>query len=134
MTGKSRHLKMFFSCQSGLALLETVVALAVAGAIAIILLNGLAITAKSTTIADEQTTGESIARSQMEWIREVSYVSGASTYSPGPFPAGADYTGYSVAVTAASLHNPDDGIQKITIAVSKASGEMFRLESYKVLR
>jgi hypothetical protein len=47
-------------------------------------------------------------------------------------PAG--YAGYTVKVSAAPLRLVDDGIQNITIVVSKAGQSVFTLENFKVSR
>ncbi len=120
--------------ESGMTLIETLVALALVGAIVVSYLSGLATTSKATMVADEQSTGESLARSQMEWVKKATYVSGATTYSAASIPSGSDYTGYSANITAASLRTPDDGIQKITVTVMHFAKNVISLEDYKVNR
>ncbi|UCG10731.1 MAG: type II secretion system protein [Dehalococcoidia bacterium] len=120
--------------ESGMTLVETAVALAVLGTIAIVFLSGLAISSKAVLIADEQTTVESLAQSQLEWVKGADYVYEASGYSPAPIPAGLDYTGYSANITAEPLHTPDDGIQKITVTVRRLGEVVMELEGYKVDR
>ena len=120
--------------ESGMAFIETVVALALLGIISVTFLSGLATTSKASIIADEQTTGESLALSQMEWAKKVDYVYDAAEYSPEPIPDGKDYINYSATIAAESLHNPDEGIQKITVTVKRADKEVSQLEGYKVDR
>jgi len=130
----TRMLRKFADGESGVTFIETVVALALLGIIAVAFLSGLATTAKATIIANEQTIAESLARSQMEWAKETAYTDDATEYSPAPIPSGGDYTGYSVTITATPLHNPDDGIQKITATVKHYDKEVMELEGYKVDR
>jgi len=120
--------------QSGVTLTETIVALGILGAIAVPFLGGQATTSKAISIADEQTTVESLARSQMEWVKNADYVYDATTYTAAPVSDDRDYLGYSVVISAEPLHNPDEGIQRITITVSHASSEVMKLEGYKVDR
>lgn len=120
--------------ESGMTLVETAVALAVLGTIALVFLSGLAISSKAVIIADEQTTVESLAQSQLEWVKGVDYVYEASEYSPAPIPTGPDYTDYSANITAEPLHTPDDGIQKITVTVRRLGEMIMELEGYKVDR
>ena len=120
--------------ESGMAFIETVVALALLGIISVTFLSGLATTSKASIIADEQTTGESLALSQMEWAKKVDYVYDAAEYSPAPIPGGKDYINYSATIAAESLHNPDEGVQKITVTVKRADKEVSQLEGYKVDR
>jgi len=125
---------MFACRESGITLIETVVALAILGAIAVIFLSGLATASKAAFIADEQATAESLAQSQMEWVKNASYVYSATEYSPAPIPGGKDYVNYSAIIVTEPLHNPDDGIQKITVTVKRFDKGVIKLEGYKVDR
>jgi len=126
--------KVFIRRESGVTLLETVVALAILGTIGVIFLSGLTTTSKAAFIFDEQATAESLARSQMEWAQNADYVYDATQYSPTPIPSGKDYINYSATITAEPLHNPDDGIQKITVTVKHSGETVTRLQGYKVDR
>jgi len=127
-------LRIFTGRESGVTFLETVVALAILGVIAVTFLNGLTTASKSTFIADEQTTAESLAQSQIEWVKNADYSYNATTYSPAAMPAGKDYINYSVLIMASPLHDPDDGIQKIIVTVRHSDKGVIKLESYKVDR
>ena len=123
-----------FRSQRGVTFIETAIALAVLGAVAVSFLSGLATTSKATIIADEQATAESLARSQIEWVKNADYIYDATEYSPVSLPSGDDYINYSVLITAEPLHQPDDGIQKVTVAVKHDEKEVIKLEGYKVDR
>ena len=127
-------LRVFTCRESGTTLLETVVALAILGTIAVIFLSGLATTSKAAFIVDEQATAESLARSQMEWAQNADYVYDATQYSPVPIPSAKDYINYSATITAEPLHNPDDGIQKIIVTVEHSGETVTKLQGYKVDR
>jgi len=129
-----RMLRIFNGRESGVTFLETIVALAILGVIAVTFLNGLTTASKATFIADEQTTAESLAQSQMEWVKNADYSYNATAYSPVPIPVGKDYINYSVIITASPLHDPDDGIQKITVTVKHSDEGVIKLEGYKVDR
>ena len=120
--------------ESGITFIETVVALALLGIISVAFLSGLATTSKAAIIADEQTTAESLARSQMEGVKKADYIYDATEYSPAPVPDGKDYIGYSATIATEPLHNPDEGIQKITVTVKRSDKEIIKLEGYKVNR
>jgi len=124
----------WFAPETGMALTESMVALAIIAMVAIAGLSGLATSSRATIIADEQSTAESLARSQMEWVKKASYVSDTDTYAAAAVPSGSDYAGYSVDITASPLNVPDDGIQKITIAIGYAGRQVLTLEGYKVNR
>ena len=124
-----------FSCrESGVTLLNTLLALAILGVIAVAFLNGLANASKAAFTADEQSTAESLAQSQMEWAKTVTYVYSATEYSPAPIPGGKDYINYSAIIAADPLHDPDDGIQKIIVTVKHSDKGVIKLEGYKVDR
>lgn len=120
--------------ESGTTLLETIVALAILGTIVVIFLGGIIGTTKAASLTDEQTTAESLAQSQMEWAQNATYIPDTTQYTPAALPDGKDYINYSANITAASLNNPDDGIQKITVLIKRSGRLVFSLEDYKVNR
>ena len=120
--------------ESGMTLLETLVALAILGAVAVTFLSGLATTSRAAFVNDELATAGSLARSQMERAKNADYVYSATQYPSAPIPDRRDYVNYSATITAGPLHNPDDGIQKITVTISRSGKEIIRLEGYKVDR
>ncbi len=120
--------------EAGVALLEAMVAMAILGIIAVTFLSGLATASRATFISDEQATAESLAQSQMEWVKNASYLYDATEYSPASIPSDKDYVNYSVIIAAESLDSPDNGIQKITVAVKHSDKGVIKLEGYKVDR
>ncbi len=127
-------LKIFISRESGTTLIEAVVALAILGTIGVTFLSGLTTTSKAAFISDEQATAESLAQSQMEWVKNASYLYNATGYTSAPIPAVKDYLNYSATIVAAPLHNPDDGIQRLTVTVKRYDETTTKLEGYKVDR
>ncbi|MFH1087616.1 MAG: type II secretion system protein [Chloroflexota bacterium] len=120
--------------ESGATFVEAVVALAILGLIAITFLGGLAGTFRAASLASEQAIAGSLAQSQMEWVQNAAYVYGATQYAAAPLPVGKDYVAYSATIAAVPLHNPDEGIQKITVAVARSGTQAMKLEGYKVDR
>ncbi len=118
----------------GITFLETVIALAILGAVSVSFLNGLTSASKAVFIVDEKTTAGSLAQSQMEWIKNASYSYNATSYSAAPIPDGKDYLQYSSVVSAEPVHTPDDGIQKITVSVQRSGESVYFLQGYKVDR
>ena len=132
---RANRVPSIFACrESGVTFIETAVALAILGAIAVAFLGGLATTSKATIIVDELATAESLARSQMESAKNVSYIYDATEYPPAQIPGGEGYIDYSATIAAEPLHNPDDGIQRITVTVKHSDKEVIKLEGYKVDR
>ena len=120
--------------EKGFSLMETLLALGLVSLIAAALLAGMATVARGTIVADQQAAAETLARSQMEALKAAPYVTGAVSYSPAPLPSDTEYSGYAVNVTAAPLHTPDDGLQKVTVTISKNSRQIMALAGYKVNR
>ena len=113
------------------------------GLIAAAFLGSLATTAQATFIADERATAESLARSQMEYVKSleyVEYVDGATEYTPASIPDDEDYSNYSATIGVESLpadpNDPNggtlDGIQKITVTVEHHDEPVITLEGYKI--
>ncbi len=131
----SRIIRNGIRPESGATLLETVVALAVLGTVAVTFLTGIYTTSKAAFLADTRATAMSLAQSQMEWAENTtySYNATATGYPPAPIPSGKDYIGYSANITATlvSGHSSDDGIQKITVTIKRSGADVIKLEGYK---
>jgi len=120
--------------EQGITFMETVIALAILGVISVAFLSGLTTASKSVFLADKKATAESLAQSQMEWMKDRSYSYNATAYSPAPIPDGKDYMHFSAVITAEPLHIPDDGIQKVTVTIIRDSQALVSLEGYKMDR
>ena len=129
--------------EKGFSLIEVMIAIAILGIIGVVFLGALATASKAMFVTDERATAESLARSQMEYVKNCSYVYGASppyeqadvaTTHPGYFisvdapPIDPD-TGEALAAPA-----NDAGIQKITVTVKHDGTTIVTLEDYKVDR
>jgi len=129
-----RKFRVPFYCESGVSLIETAVALAVLGTIVLTFLSGLILTTEAAFTTDEQTTAESLARSQMEWAISTNYTDEATEYTAATILDSGDYADYSANISAEPLNTPDDGIQKITVTITRSGEEVISLEGYKVDR
>ena len=110
--------------ETGVTFIETLVALALLGLIAVAFVSGVATVSKAVFIADERTTAESLARSEMEYVKSQGY---ATSYTP------AEYDGYTVEIDAVPLDGRD-GIQRIKVTVSRGGEEVLAVVGYKVDR
>ncbi len=81
----SRILRIDIRRESGATLIETVVALAILGIVAVTFLSGLYTTSKAGFLADTRVTTMSLAQSQMEWAENASYSYYATEYSPADY-------------------------------------------------
>jgi len=130
--------------QTGVSLIETVIALAVLGIIAVAFLGGLATAAKATFIADERATAESLARSQIEGVKGQVYISyddpEHGEYAVIAPPADSNFSIESITIpiyadTGQPLPSGEDNdIQKIKVTVKRGDKTVFIVEDYKVDR
>ena len=124
--------------EKGFAIVETMIAAAVIGLISVGVLIGLATSAKSTIVSDTQTTAESLARAQMEYIQQQPY--DTDNYTPVYSVLSDIPYGYSISTIAINLDpkgdgtNNNDGLQKIAVSVQHKGEILYRLEDYKVYR
>ena len=126
---KRQDFHRFFRHNSrGFALVEVVIAIALLGMLGVAFLGGLSTASKAIFIADERATAESLARSQMEYIKSQSY---NATYEKID-----DIPGYGIEFLT---EEAPVGLQKITITVKHndipiiISGN-YTLQGYKVNR
>ena len=115
--------------EKGFTLIEVLVALGLLGVFAAAFLTGIATSSKAILIADERTIAESLARSQMEYIKELDYINGATSYDSAPIPA--EHVGFSATIDVVELAA---GLQKITVTIDYYGEVVIPLEDYKVNR
>lgn len=141
----------------GMSAIEVIVALALLAATAVAFLSGLTTALHTGRIADERSVAQTLAQSELEYVKSQEYniddwsytvtTSGSSSSNePDWFDEthalGDDSGTYSVAVEATSfdadedgdIDTDDEGIRKITAAVSHHGEEMLVLDGYKVER
>lgn len=140
----------------GFTLIEVLVALALFGIIAVAFAGGLGTASRAALTGDIRTNAESLARSEMEYVKNHDYSAAPWSYevtcsgstciseecpswwsSDRSLPE--EYAGYTVQVEAGALDDPYNGgtledIQKITVLVSHEGEEVITLEGYKVNR
>ena len=131
-------LPQYMQSEKGFSLIETLAALAILGIVAVGFLSGLATAARATFITDERTTAASLAKSQMEYVKNQNY---DNINNPPQYDLLSDLpSSFSVTVTASRLDpegdgpDDDDGIQNIVVTVMRGSRTITTLEDYKVDR
>ena len=153
----SRLIKTLRDSSRGVTLIEVLVALALFAIIGIAFAGGLGTASRAVLIGDIRTNAESLARTQMEYIKELDY-------QEAPSGGVANYTKiadiperYSVwsvnrdgeivngdafdpiiAIPWDSENNEDapedNGLQKITLVIKHEGTYVITLEGYKVYR
>ena len=69
----SKGRKAFRSSSPGFTLIEILIALALFAIIGVVFANGLATASRATITADVRTNAESLARTEMEYIKNLGY-------------------------------------------------------------
>jgi len=138
----------------GFTLIEVLVAMALMGIIAIAFVGGLGTASQAALTGDIRATAESLARSQMEYVKSQVYHEAPWSYEvdhkgsececncgeddccPGCSDYGLDpeYTRYSVKIRADAVYADKDDIQQITVTVSHEGRRIFTLVGYNMDR
>ena len=129
-----KSLNMSDSGETGITLIETIVALAIFAITVVVFLSGVINSTAMSDRVDERESAKNLAESAMEWAKNAEYSYNATSYSIGPIPDSDLFPGYSVNLTAEPLHTPDDGIQKLNVTVSYNGTGVLSLQSYKADR
>lgn len=125
--------------QKGFLLIEILVGLALMGIIAVGFTNGLSTTFKGVTVSQERVTAESLAKSQIEYIKIQDYIPVAeydpvtNCYELIDIPADLVAAGYSVEINSPeAIISEVVELQRITIAIKRNAGGKLILSVYKV--
>ena len=121
----SQARKAFQGSSRGSTLVEVAIAIALLGVITIGFLSSLSNASTVLIIADEQATAESLARSQMEDVKNQPK---SASYIPS-IPPEYELVGYSANITAGLLKL---GLQEITIGIYHHDEELVTLVGYRV--
>lgn len=140
--GPCRNIWRAWRSQQGLALAETLVAVTIMALISIAFLSALGTTMKGTVVGDERTTADKLARNQMEYIKNLGYISYAVT-GHGEYGALAAPINYNLSISTSPIDpgtglnlEPDQdlGLQKIVVTVTNNGRSVATVEGYKVNR
>ena len=122
---KKRYRGSGLGVSRGMTLIEALLALGILAIVAVVFLSAIFTAYKGTSLAQERTTAESLARTQLEVIKNAPY--DAAAYSPMPgIPVN-----YDIAIAVTPLVG---GLQKVKVAVSHWGKGVFAVEGYKVDR
>lgn len=124
--------------QGGFSFIEVLLSMSLLGVFGVALLGGLAAASKATPIADETSTAQNLAETQMEYMLDQDYdhINDPPQYL---VISGTDVPeGYSISSDAIRLDadddgsDDDDGIQKIEVSVQHWDETITILEGYRI--
>ncbi len=145
-------LKTLVRNEKGFTFVEVLIAILVMSVFALTFMMGLAASSHAVIVADKRITAESIARSQLERIKNVAYIpptNGEAAYpqittSSGLTIWSLNYAGEEVGGTeviaiawnqandsVAAPSEGDTGLQKVTVIIKSGDDSVFVLEGYK---
>ncbi len=134
--------------EKGFALIGVLVAIAILGLVAVIFAGGISTGAKAVFVSDERATAESLAKSQLESVKNQLYID-YSEDPHGTYDIISTPSGFSIELDAVpfdpdtgvpynesgGVFDGDDGIQKITATIDHNDKDaVVTLEDYKVNR
>jgi type II secretory pathway pseudopilin PulG len=117
--------------EKGLSLVETLVTIAIMGVTLVAFSVALSTGSLAVSESDQEVTAQSLAQSQMEYIKGYPYAPGATTY-----PTVNTTDNYSISVNVEAISDPDAdaNIQKVTANISRNGQVLLTVEDYKVNR
>ena len=137
-----KKLEIIKSAERGVTLIEALIALALLGIVAAAIPSGVATAYRVTYIADERTTMQSLAISQMEMVKSSDYID-YNDPDHGSYELVSVPDGYLVTVQVLPMDpvtgeplpaDEDQGLQKIIAAVVHYGDTDITYENYKVNR
>ena len=115
--------------ERGFGLVETLVAVAIAGSALAMFLSGMSSGTIVTSQADRLSTAHELARSQIESTKAAAYNPPPYTYTSISAPSG-----YAVTSMAGAIAGANSDIEQVTVTVTKNSVTVYSLQDYKVNR
>jgi prepilin-type N-terminal cleavage/methylation domain-containing protein len=120
--------------QEGQTLIEVLIALAIFGVVAVAFLTALTTTSVALIVADQKTTAESLARSELEYIRNSPYADTYDDNGDGWLTDTAVWvfkipTGYSLQILTGPAERA--GMQQITVKVYQKGELVLTTVTYK---
>ena len=123
--------------QEGFSLIEVLLAMLLVGVLGTAIPNALSGANRATMTANEHTTAESLARSEMDYVQNQPYDSANTTPMYAVLPNLP--SSYSIVTPMATRLDPrgdgtatDDGLQQIAVAVKHGTRIIFTLVDFKV--
>lgn len=115
--------------ERGFGLVETLAAVAILGVVVVAFVVGLSSGAIAVREGNQELVAQSLAQTQLEYVKDYPYDSAATTYLTVGTPEG-----YSICVEVGSIPDTDTDIQKIMVTISRDEEDILTVEDYKVNR
>ncbi|MDO8577781.1 MAG: type II secretion system protein [Dehalococcoidales bacterium] len=110
--------------QGGFTLIESLLALVILAIVVIAFVSGLGTGAKASLIANEQATAESLARSQIELIKNANYSATYAALQPPPT--------WSISTNVGVAPNSTiDALQEVNVSISHSGKQVLSVSAYK---
>ena len=139
---RNRILRILAKRESGLTLIETLVALAILGAVGVAFLSGLATTSTVAMVSQERVVAESLAKSQLEYIKAQDYITeedygGEEVYLEITLSSDLIDGGYSIEIASPESVGSMGAwaqyeLQKVTVVVKRDGEELLTVSDHKV--
>jgi len=115
--------------ERGFGLVETLAAVAILGVAVVAFVGGLSSGTIAVREGNQELVAQSLAQTQLEYVKGYPYDSAATTYLTVHTPEG-----YSICVEVGSIPDTDTDIQKIMVTISRDEEDILTVEDYKVNR
>jgi prepilin-type N-terminal cleavage/methylation domain-containing protein len=136
--------------EKGFSLAEVMVAMTILGVFSVSILSGISTAYHAAFLADVQSSAESLARAEMEYLKTCTYDYYEESIPPSyekDEATSPDYLGYRISVDAIPIDrdtgeaflnpNDDEGIQMLIVTINHVDRpgiDIVTLEAYKVDR
>jgi type II secretory pathway pseudopilin PulG len=118
-----------FKKQAGMALAETLVAIAILGVSGAAFASALSTGSLAVNNQDAIATAQALAQTQLEVVQNAVYDSSGASYPTITVP-----TNYSISMATSTSIYSNANIQKISVNISHNASPVFVLQGYKVNR
>lgn len=115
--------------ESGLGLVETLLAVAILGTCVVAFAGGLSAGSMASNEQRREVVAQELAQNELEYVKGATFAPGAGTYPSVSCPPG-----YALNVAVGAVSGADANMQKITVTVLQNGQSVLTLADYKVNR
>lgn len=115
--------------EGGSTLVEALVAIAILGGGVLTMILSVSGGALAVQENDQEVTAQSLARTELEYVKNYAYNPGATTYPTISVP-----TGYGISVGVSAVPGGNTNIQKVTANITRDGAVIMTVVDYKVNR